>query len=282
MAYSRERHELIRRGDELACQRLPRNRVVLIAPDEQGWRSRRPYWRMTNSRRPIPRQCRLDRAGRNTVGGQTCPQPVRVVRQDIRTNIRLQKCVMVPGPPSLLTIWHFQRTSKGQGMRTQYNRKECQSVWLLIGDLPSKTGAPAMAKDESAALRDRLRLRFRGHPGPDVQSDNWHGRLGRAGHQHHNRAGSAPQGSSPSAPPHRTVNPRRTEIRQSHVAAERHIEHHARYHLYVSRFDHSKLRMLEVGRHHLPEGGSRFVYDRRFGMPACNASCASAKPHDIA
>jgi hypothetical protein len=39
------------------------------------------------------------------------------------------------------------------------------------------------------------------------------------------------------------------------VAPDRHIEHHAACRLYVSRLDHPNLRVREVGRHHLPEGG---------------------------
>jgi hypothetical protein len=56
----------------------------------------------------------LYRGGWHTILGQARPQPVRVVRQDVRAGVRLQECPMVPRPSPLLAIRHFQRPCEGQ------------------------------------------------------------------------------------------------------------------------------------------------------------------------
>jgi hypothetical protein len=50
--------ELVWRVDELACHLgcRPSNRIVLIAPDEQGWHSGRAYRLMTHTSRKISRE----------------------------------------------------------------------------------------------------------------------------------------------------------------------------------------------------------------------------------
>ena len=65
--------ELVWRGDELACPLgcRPSDRVVLVAPDEQGWHSGRSHRLMTYTSRPIPRQRGLHRRSVSD-DGQVC------------------------------------------------------------------------------------------------------------------------------------------------------------------------------------------------------------------
>ena len=111
--------ELIRRSDEFAgaLGRNPADRVVCIAPDIQcrhlGWTDRF----VAHTARAIPRQSclhcrwiaddrqmRSDRRRWHTIGGQTGPQPLHVVGQNVRAGIGRQKPLVVPRSFRLLAI----------------------------------------------------------------------------------------------------------------------------------------------------------------------------------
>jgi hypothetical protein len=98
---------------------------------------------MTYTSRTIPRKRRFDRlwvADDGQVGFnrgppahalcQARPQPVRIVRPDVRAGIGFEECPMVTIPSPLLAIRHFLRPCEGQWvgrdrMVSEANRSGC-------------------------------------------------------------------------------------------------------------------------------------------------------------
>ena len=64
---------------------------------------------------------RLDRIGRNAVGGQSVPQPFGVVGQHDICGIRLQKRLVVLRTLRLFGVGHLQRAIEGVGVRAGEN-----------------------------------------------------------------------------------------------------------------------------------------------------------------
>ncbi len=163
---------------------------------------------------------------------------------------------MMPRPPPLLAIWHFQRPSECQWMRSGQDGHRRQPFRVPIRNLPCEAGTPVVADEMEAPIA-------MANGGDDIEcivGQSVHLVTGVIGRIRPGACGISPlvwgDGEMACLPNgmHLGISevPRNAETMQHQderivvLTFHRHVEHHARCRLQHSRFDHPNLRGLWV------------------------------------